>query len=230
MRPGVETLRGLHVFAALNAEQLHVLNELGDLARLGPDHDILMEGRTPSDLIFLMSGAAVATQANGDHGDVLIDVIQSPSAIACPEAILGLPSRFGVRTISSVTLVIVPTAPLRTLIEQDTEVARRFLSHALLDLHRLQIEICELKRHPATQRLARYLLGLADGEDSAPARFVLPLEKRYIAAKIGCTQENLSRAFAALRRLGVETQRGVVVIRDVAVLRSCAGLSVCPRR
>jgi CRP/FNR family transcriptional activator FtrB len=224
MRPGIETLRGVHIFAALSAEQLHVLNELGDLARLGPNHDILMEGHMPSDLTFLMAGAVVATQANGDHGDVLTDVIQPPSVIAYPETILGLPSRFGIRAISSVTLVIVPTAPLRTLIEQDAEVARRFLNHALHDLHRLQMETCELKRHSATQRLARYLLELANGTDSTPARFVLPLEKRYIAAKIGCTQENLSRAFASLRRLGVETQRGVVVIRDIAVLRSCAGV------
>src|SRR4051794_20370856 len=52
MRPGIETLRRLHVFAALSAEQLQILNELGDLARLGPNHDVLMEGYTPSDLIF----------------------------------------------------------------------------------------------------------------------------------------------------------------------------------
>jgi CRP-like cAMP-binding protein len=225
VRPGIETLRGLHVFAALSAEQLHVLNELGDLARLGPNHDILKEGDTPSDLMFLMSGAAVATQADGDHGDALTDVIQAPSAIAYPEAILGLPSRFGIRTIGSVTLILVPIAPLRTMIEQDAELARRFLSHALRDLHRLQAEVCELKRRSSTQRLAHYLLELADGKEVTPARFVLPLEKRHIAAKIGCSQENLSRAFAALRRVGVETQRGVVVIRDIASLRSCAGVA-----
>jgi hypothetical protein len=69
------------------------------------------------------------------------------------------------------------------------------------------------------------LLELTDGSDTTPARFVLPLEKRYIAAKIGCSQENLSRAFATLRRLGVESQRGVVVIRDIAGLKACASVS-----
>src|SRR4051812_33405396 len=142
MRPGIETLRGLHVFAALSAEQLQILNELGDLARLGPNHDVLMEGYTPSDLIFLISGAAVAMQADGDHGDAFTDVIQAPSAIACPEAILGLPSRVGIRTVGSATLVIVPIAPLRMIIEQDAELARRFLSHALREMYRLQAETC----------------------------------------------------------------------------------------
>src|SRR3954453_7192403 len=175
MRPDTETLRGLHVFATLSAEQLQVLNELGDLARLGPSHDILLEGHTPSDLMFLVSGAAVTTQADRNHGDAFTDVIQAPAAIACPEAILGLPSRFGIRTIGSATLVIVPMAPLRTMIEQDAELARRFLSHALRELYQLQAEVSELKCHSSAQRLARYLLALADGQEASPARFVLPL-------------------------------------------------------
>jgi CRP-like cAMP-binding protein len=111
------------------------------------------------------------------------------------------------------------------MIEQDSELAGRFLVHALRDLHGLQAEICQLKLYSSTQRLACYLLELTDGSDTTPARFVLPLEKRYIAAKIGCSQENLSRAFATLRRLGVESQRGVVVIRDIAGLKACASVS-----
>jgi hypothetical protein len=39
----------------------------------------------------------------------------------------------------------------------------------------------------------------------------------------GCTQENLSRAFAVLRSHGVETQQGVVVLRDIPGLRAFAG-------
>jgi CRP/FNR family transcriptional activator FtrB len=61
--------------------------------------------------------------------------------------------------------------------------------------------------------------------EPGPARFVLPFEKRLLAARIGCSQENLSRAFAALRRIGVETQRGVVVIRHLTALRAFAAQS-----
>src|SRR4051812_37702806 len=99
-------------------------------------------GTTWAVTIFLISGAAVAMQADGDHGDAFTDVIQAPSAIACPEAILGLPSRVGIRTVGSATLVIVPIAPLRMIIEQDAELARRFLSHALREMYRLQAETC----------------------------------------------------------------------------------------
>jgi hypothetical protein len=68
--------------------------------------------------------------------------------------------------------------------------------------------------------LAAYLLGRVNESELSPARFVLPFEKRMLAARIGCSQENLSRAFAALRRIGVETQRGAVLIRDLPALRA----------
>src|SRR5690348_14345135 len=108
MRPGTETLRGLHLFAALSPEQLQVLNELGDLARLGPNYDIIAEGQTPSDFMFLIAGAAVAIRADGGHADVFTDVIQPPAAIGYPEALLGLPCQVGIRTIGAATLIIVP--------------------------------------------------------------------------------------------------------------------------
>ena len=86
------------------------------------------------------------------------------------------------------------------------------------------LELCHMKLRSSAQRLAAFLLRLAEDTDVRPARFVLPYEKRFLAAKIGCTQENLSRAFAALRPLGVESQRGAVVISDVEALRTFARL------
>jgi len=58
---------------------------------------------------------------------------------------------------------------------------------------------------------------------------VLPFEKRFLAARIGCSQVNLSRAFTALRAVGVSTRAGVVVIKEIPVLRDYAGLSPTSR-
>ena len=99
-----------------------------------------------------------------------------------------------------------------------------FLDHALASMREQTLELCQMKLRSSVQRLAGFLLGLVEDPEMNPAQFVLPYEKRFLAARIGCTQENLSRAFAALRRLGVETQRGIVVLRDVPALRAFAGL------
>jgi hypothetical protein len=49
------------------------------------------------------------------------------------------------------------------------------------------------------RRLALFLLGQIKNPETQPAQFALPYGSLYLAAKIGCTQENLSRAFANLR-------------------------------
>jgi hypothetical protein len=50
----------------------------------------------------------------------------------------------------------------------------------------------------------------------------LPFDKRLLAARLGCRQENLSRAFAALRGFGVETHGARVTLHDIAKLQDYA--------
>jgi CRP-like cAMP-binding protein len=83
-------------------------------------------------------------------------------------------------------------------------------------------EITELKLQSTTERLASYLIELAG---SARGRTVvrLPCEKRLLAERLGMEPATLSRAFAKLRDLGVETSRGdKVEIADMGVLRRLA--------
>jgi CRP-like cAMP-binding protein len=83
-------------------------------------------------------------------------------------------------------------------------------------------EITELKLQSTTERLASYLAALAgDAEGRTMVR--LPCEKRLLADRLGMEPATLSRAFAKLRDLGVETGRGDRVdIADVDALRTLA--------
>ncbi len=116
----------------------------------------------------------------------------------------------GARTLTTVRLIVLPVRELQAVLRDAPAIAQRFLDHALDEAHSLTQEIYALKLRTSAQRLAGYLLGLVKDEELSSARFVLPFEKRLLAARIGCSQENLSRAFAALRQIGVETQRGIV--------------------
>jgi hypothetical protein len=67
----------------------------------------------------------------------------------------------------------------------------------------------------------------------AMAATPLPISSSSVRAAAGekvqrsedrLTQQNLSCAFAALRSLGIGTQLGVVLIRDIAALQECAGM------
>jgi CRP/FNR family transcriptional activator FtrB len=222
VRPGLEVIAGLPLFASFRTAQIGDLNELADLARVGPDEVIFREGDRLEGLHILLTGFVTETHAHHD-GDAFTDVISPVGPIGFASAMLGAASPTGARTITSARLIVIPAAELRAMIREEPELAMPFLDHALASMREQAVELCQMKLRSSVQRLAAFLLGLVEDPEMNPARFVLPYEKRFLAARIGCTQENLSRAFAALRRLGVETQRGIVVLRDLPALRAFAG-------
>jgi CRP/FNR family transcriptional activator FtrB len=66
------------------------------------------------------------------------------------------------------------------------------------------------------------LLELVEDASAPPVDFRLPFDKGLLAARLGCRQENLSRAFATLRDVGVETHGARVILHDVPALRKFA--------
>ena len=222
VRPGIETLAALRLLTAFSAAQIAALNKLADLARLGPDEVLFREGDQLAELNILLAGFVAETQGGNDE-NAITDIIGPVGPIGFASAMLGTASPTGARTITAARLIVIPAAELRAMIQAKPALALSFLDHALTGMREQTFELCAMKLHSSAQRLAGFLLGLVEDPEFSPARFVLPYEKRFLAAKIGCTKEHLSRAFAVLHSHGVETQQGVVVLRDVPGLRAFAG-------
>jgi CRP-like cAMP-binding protein len=224
MRPGLEALQNLSLLASCPPAALARINAASDLARLGPREVLFREGDQVTELNILISGYAVTTwlQPGGNDG-AIVDVVEPIKPIGLPAALFGGASPFGAQTITSARIIVIDAAELRATIRRLPSLESAFLDHALSELQMLSIENARLKLRTAAQRLAEYLLSLIKEPDVSPARFVLPFEKRFLAPKLGCSQENLSRIFAALRSIGVSTQGGVVVVRSVTALREYAG-------
>jgi CRP-like cAMP-binding protein len=220
MKPGVEVLQSLPLLEALSSEALAALHDTSDVVRFGPGEPLFRSGDLLGELHVLLTGQIGATCPYSGADDALIDVVLPVRPLCLPAALLGLPAPVGAHTLTSGRLVTVSADCLRQIVSSDPGSARPLLEYALREAQDLALSFNGLKLRTSSQRLADYLLGLISDPSENPARFVLPFEKRLLAAKIGCSQENLSRAFAALRRVGVETQRGVVVVRDVPTLRA----------
>jgi CRP/FNR family transcriptional regulator, transcriptional activator FtrB len=225
MRPGVEALQALALFAACTPAVLTQLNDVADLERLGPNEVLFREGVRLDELNILLSGYAITTRTRPDGEDAFADIVEPIKPIALPVVLLGGLSPIGARTVTPARVIVISAPELRPLITKVPALRSSFFDYALNDLQELTQENYRLKLYTSTQRLAAYLLSLANEPEVSPARFVLPFEKRFLAAKLGCSQVNMSRAFAALRSLGVSTRAGVVVIRDVPTLREYAGLA-----
>jgi CRP-like cAMP-binding protein len=225
MRPGVEVLRALPLFAACASAVLTRINDIADLARLGPDEVLFRQNERLDELNILVSGYAVTTRSQPGSDDAAADVIEPVKPIGMAAALLGGPSPIGAHTVTSARVIVISAPELRTMIRKLPALGSSFLDYTLHDLQDLTRENCQLKLRTATQRLAEYLLSLIDDPEVSPARFVLPYEKRFLAAKLGCSQENLSRIFSSLRAIGVSSRAGIVVVREVALLRAYVGLT-----
>jgi CRP-like cAMP-binding protein len=222
MKPGIEALRGIPLFAACTAEVLARLNDSADLARLGPDEPLFREGDRLEELNVLISGYVMTTCLQPDGVDMAADLVTPVRPMALPEVLRGGLAPFGARTATAARVIVIAAPALRTMIQRVPALRSALLDHALLDLQELTLENYRLKLHTSSQRLAHYLLSLIKEPDVSPARFVLPYEKRFLAAKLGCTKENLSRIFDTLRAIGVTTRNKSVVVRSVSALREYA--------
>jgi CRP-like cAMP-binding protein len=230
MKPDAEMLRSIPLLAACTSGVLARLGDIADLARLGPDEPLFREGDPLEELNILMSGCAITTCSQPDGDDAAADLVEPIRPIALPAALRGDPAPFGARTVTSARVIVIAAAELRTMIQRVPALRAALLNHAFDDLQELTLENYRLKLRTSTQRLADYLLSLVKEPDVSPARFVLPYEKRLVAAKLGCTPENLSRIFVTLRSVGVTTRERSVVVRSIAALREFAGERAQRRR
>lgn len=222
MKPGLEVLRSLPLLSAFSAHDLALLNGSADLVRFGPGDWLFQAGDRLSECSVLLAGEVGAAHPHTHGQAALVDVVLPVRPLCLPAALLGAPAPVGAQAITSGRLIAFPVDELLEMIRGDPSSGAPFLAHALQEAQEQALQLCALKLRSSGQRLAEFLLNLIVDPHQNPARFVLPFEKRLLAAKVGCSQENLSRAFAALRRIGVQTQRGIVVVRDVTALREFA--------
>lgn len=103
------------------------------------------------------------------------------------------------------------------LLRDEPELAISMLTASYLHLHALVAQIEQLKAQTGAQRVAEFLLELADCSAGA-CTVTLPYDKVLIAGRLGMKPESLSRAFAKLRKQGVSVHQNLAHIDDIAAL------------
>ena len=121
--------------------------------------------------------------------------------------------------VTDCTLIRIEADSLLRQIRDNPEVAISILSATFAHLHNLVGQIEALKAQTGAQRVAEFLLELAECE-AGSCEVTLPYDKVLIAGRLGMKPESLSRAFARLKEQGVTIRQNVAQIDDVAVLRT----------
>ena len=222
MRPGIAALKSLALLRAFDDDALAALDQASDRTGMGPGDVLFRADDILRDLPVLIWGQIAAIHPSGGDDAAPTDVWTAVQPLCLAAAMLGQPAPVGAQALSTVRVILLQVDALRSILRARPALSAPFLDHSLQETLALTRAVVDLKLRSAAQRLAEYLLGRLQEPEMRPARCVLPIEKRLLAAKLGCSQENLSRAFAALRRVGVQTQGAVVIVNDAGRLRDLA--------
>lgn len=112
-------------------------------------------------------------------------------------------SSHSVEALSDVTLVRYPVASFAALLDRSPSAARHFFHMVCSELSAAQERLLLLGRKSALERLASFLVSLADRQPTKVVRsgavLTLPMSRGDVADYLGLTVETVSRLLATLR-------------------------------
>ncbi|MGA3402192.1 MAG: cyclic nucleotide-binding domain-containing protein [Acetobacteraceae bacterium] len=217
-----ELLRLTPLFEALEDRLIDDLAAITREVRLPGDTELCRQGTPPQHLHVLLEGQVALWAAAQDESRAAVEVVRPPGYFVLATVLTRLPYLMTAQTVSAARLLLIDVDGLHALLARDVGLANALLRAEALNFRSLVRQVQDLKLRTAAQRLGCYLLALTDDPDATTAQFRLPFDKRLLAARLGCRQENLSRAFAALRSVGVETHGSRVALHDILALRAFA--------
>jgi CRP/FNR family transcriptional activator FtrB len=221
-RPTTAQLRDLTIFGGLEDRLLERLAAISELRSFETGTRLYSQGELNIPFCILVSGQMSFFRTTPDGTVTVVDVVPPSGHTGLQAVLTQMPVLTGVEAVAPSRAILVNGAGLRAMLTDEPSLAAALLLAEAMDFRSLVLQVCDLKLRTTAQRLGYYLLDLAPDKTSQSATVRLPFDKRLLAARLGCRQENLSRAFATLREQGVETRGARVVLHDIPRLRDYA--------
>ncbi len=179
------------------------------------------QGEKAEFLHIVLSGR-VGLFGSAGHDEALVEFFGPGDAFIVPAVVLDAPYLLTARILEEGRILMWPAAAFRAQLRATGSLA--FGAVLLLSGYWRTLigQIKDLKLLSAIERLSAFLLALAPRE-TGPVTVTLPGGRRLVAGRLGITPQSLSRAFAALRPLGISGGGRQVTIVDPARLREFAG-------
>ena len=172
------------------------------LQRFPPQVQLITEG-DPADFLYIMVEGSVELFAGSNGRETSIEIVSPVSTFILAAVLRDAVYLMSGRTVESSQILMVPAENVRAIFDRDHVFARAVVRELS---GRYRAVVKSLKNHKlrnAVERLANCLLR-THAEQGGSGVIQLQVDKRTLAALLGMTPENLSRAFATLKPYGVD--------------------------
>lgn len=206
-------VRELKLFESMHQENFAEILHAAYLQNFPAQVQLITEGES-ADFLFVVIEGCVELFAQTNGREATLSMVWPVGSFILAAALKDATYLMSARTVKKSRILMIPAQNIREAFEHDEAFARAIVVE-LADCYRDVVkEHKGLKLRTAVERLANRLLryhkdqGLTDS-------FTLPYDKKTLAALLGMTPENLSRAFGTLKAYGVAVNGSKVKLTDI---------------
>lgn len=221
MRPeDIPRIRALPLFRDMDEGAFAEMLQAAYLQRFPPQVQLVAEG-DPADFLYIVVDGAVEMFANANNRETTIMIVEPVATFILAAVLKDAVYLMSARTLKPSRVLMIPSEDLRAAMNKDAAFAGAMVRELATRYRGVIKQLKNQKLRTGVERLANYLLHLRQVQGGA-AQVELPVDKRTVAALLGMTPENLSRAFATLRPYGVAVEGSSVSLTKLADLEGLA--------
>lgn len=202
------SVRHRAICADLQAEEIKLLNSIGRLRNLAAGEQLSWEGDEAVLVANVVEGVLKLSTLTADGREQILGLSFPSDFLGRP---FGVTTPYDVEALTDAQVCVFQRADFDRFAREHSRLEHRLLERTLTELDRTRKWMLLLGRMNAEQKLASFLLELADrlapatcsAADGPVHTFDLPLSRQQIADVLGLTIETVSRQFAKFRRDGL---------------------------
>jgi CRP/FNR family transcriptional regulator, anaerobic regulatory protein len=181
----------------------HFLDELSKHAQeiLVSENSFIFKERDPSDFIYIPVSGVVMLERSTFKGS------RHVFAFLFTGNLLGLSEysfyTFSAKTLSACTVIKINKQLIQNIFERHPAIAKRFHEFTNHVLSYILDQLFVMGQKTAHQRLAYFLLDMANRIGHGTNTFYLPMSRQDIADYLGMSLETASRGFSHLKKKGI---------------------------
>ncbi|MEO1161744.1 MAG: Crp/Fnr family transcriptional regulator [Pseudomonadota bacterium] len=215
--------RQFGICSALKASQLAHFSTVTRRRKIAHGETISFEDDEVVDYANIVAGAVKLTKLLSDGRQQIVGLQFAPEFIGKP---FSEKVSISVEAATDVEICVFPKAELESMLKQQPDFEHRLLEQTLVQLDDARAWMVTLGRKTAQEKVASFLLLLADHIGKpAHSEFMLPLKRADIADFLGLTLETVSRQMTKLRKMGaIDIRKNLdVTVHDTDRLIAISG-------
>jgi CRP/FNR family transcriptional activator FtrB len=213
-------IRQLRLFESMDEANFEGLMHAAYLQNFPEQVQLISEGER-SDFLFVVVEGCVELFAAANGRETTMAMVRPVGTFILAAVIRDAVYLMSARTTQKSRILMIPAQNIRNSFAADDTFARAIVEELATCYRAVVKDHKDQKLRTSVERLANRLLRYHIDQGSA-GTIELPYDKKTLAALLGMTPENLSRAFGTLKPYGVNVDGATVTLSDVPALRRLA--------